>query len=626
MLDLDHLSMPLDELGQALDRRQRPLDLLAAAGGELRALPGRPRGGVRSRRSATSRNCWRSWSPALRTSSSRRRAGERGGPALDLGPGLAARLGGLGLGLLVGIERREHRFEFGDTCSLVRRRAPVSSAIGSVEPFEFGLELAPLAERPGQPLGRGGEPGVVLVELAGERALRPRVCGRVRRERRRAPASASVSARAARSACSVASVERRGGRSAGRRSDPPPGRGEAIARRRHDDRIRMRPARPRSRRRDRRPGRPADERGEQAREIGAGSTARAGAPARRPTAAHRCRPRTPAASTAPLVSDSSSALSARCADTGPSTTTAVSASPSAASTASCQPSSISTRSSSVPSTPSTSASRSAPARSRAASSASCSASTRAVLRDACSDASWRSTGAPFERRFGGEPGLLGCFDLRDERRLDRFGLCAVGAQSVGFLGELLELRAGVRRRGSSLAADRCSLRCRPVRIERSSPRTSAAALAALAPPSSADSASVIRSRSTRNAASSASSASPSGATCSRATEHLVQLGTEPGAVGFEIGDHAGVDQLAVVAFERPLALGEDARQPPRSLTELLDLHQPVAEIAGTAGRQFRLHRHDLGVELRELRLELAVDPRPLRSGRWRSLRACDAVP
>ena len=202
-------------------------------------------------------------------------------------------------------------------------------------------------------------------------------------------AAASRSSAAVDSSPGPVELGRRG--AAGRRADAPASGTEAVADVGHDDRHRDGRSPRRSRRRPRRHG----PRCRSARRAGVASpgrsewtcgrtdsptsgTDRGGRRARRRRGRHRsCRSR-------------STRCSARLAESGPSTTTAVSASPSAASTAGCQPASISIRSSRVPRTPSMSARRSAPARARATSSACWSASTRADQLDATSAARWRA--------------------------------------------------------------------------------------------------------------------------------------------------------------------------------------------------------------------------------------------
>ncbi len=90
--------------------------------------------------------------------------------------------------------------------------------------------------------------------------------------------------------------------------------------------------------------------------------------------------------------------------------------------------------------------------------------------------------------------------------------------------------------------------------------------------------------------------------------HLVELGPEPGGIGLQVGDDTGIEQLTVIAFERPPPLGEDAGKPTGAFPQLFDLHEAIADIALTARRELGLERHDLGVELRQSRLQLALGP------------------
>ena len=144
----------------------------------------------------------------------------------------------------------------------------------------------------------------------------------------------------------------------------------------------------------------------------------------------------PAASTAPLVSDSRSAASARCADSGPSTTTAVSASPSAASTASCQPAidldQVEHR-----------AEHAVDCSETLGAGAGVSGIERELQRlDAGTppggDVGRRVPlcGASLDRRVGSGARLLGTVDLLDQRRLDRLGPGTVVAEALDLLGEL----------------------------------------------------------------------------------------------------------------------------------------------------------------------------------------------
>ena len=74
---------------------------------------------------------------------------EHRGARLELGPRLAAARGGLGLGLLVGVERREHGLELGDPLALdVDVVDQVATAVRS-SALELGLQLAPFARARG---------------------------------------------------------------------------------------------------------------------------------------------------------------------------------------------------------------------------------------------------------------------------------------------------------------------------------------------------------------------------------------------------------------------------------------------------------------------------------------------
>ena len=146
---------------------------------------------------------------------------QRRRPRLELGPQLAAGPRGIGLGLLVGLQRRQQRLEFGDPLSVavdVGRRARRSSARGS----PARRHLAMLALRPRQALGGGAEAGVVGVESASQLGLGR--SGRLQRSvggQRRASAARCESRLRPRSACSTP-------RRAPRRSPHPPRRRPAI--------------------------------------------------------------------------------------------------------------------------------------------------------------------------------------------------------------------------------------------------------------------------------------------------------------------------------------------------------------------------------------------------------------
>ena len=152
-----------------------------------------------------------------------------------------------------------------------------------------------------------------------------------------------------------------------------------------------------------------------------------------------------------------------------------------------------------------------------------------------------------------------------------------------------------------------SLRSTPVRIERSSPRTSAAALAALAPPSSVPTAPRVNAaRSSRERLLVGGRArSASGATRPSArSPRRARRGTWPRRPR---GWRRRRRRAAGRGRVRASACARRACRPGRGpLAELLDAHQPIADVVGAARRQLGLERHDLGVEPGERRLQLAL--------------------
>ena len=156
------------------------------------------------------------------------------------------------------------------------------------------------------------------------------------------------------------------------------------------------------------------------------------------------------------------------------------------------------------------------------------------------------------------PRRLRLLDLGDERGLHRLGAGAVGAQAVGLGGELVEAAAHCVAAGchpSQLAlaafhrvAERAQfaadLGCRGCR-----PRSGVAGgrERLLETPALGDERFVLRRE----------QLGLRGDQVQRGF-HLAELVAQAGGVGFEVGDDAGVEQLAVIALERALALGEDA--------------------------------------------------------------------
>ena len=212
---------------------------------------------------------------------------------------------------------------------------------------------------------------------------------------------------------------------------------------------------------------------------------------------------------------------------------------------------------------------------------------------------------PLERGVGLDPCLLRGLDLLDERRLDLLGLRAIGPQATGLAFELFELGAqliGARRRPALIAL---------AALQTASNRTQLTAhLGGCA-------------RRLRSAVVGGQRFVDAlalgleiglfglerfavGGDLFQRDPDLFELGRERRDIGLEVGDDARVHQLALIAFERTLPLGEDPREAASPLAELLDLPQALADIARAARRQLCLERHDLGVELGEARLQLAL--------------------
>jgi hypothetical protein len=101
--------------------------------------------------------------------------GEHRRACLEVGAGLATGASGIGLRLLVGVEGRQDGLELRDTTAF-DGHVPGELRDGTVEGLDLARELTSLTEHPSETLGRSGEPGVVLVELAGELVLQPPCC------------------------------------------------------------------------------------------------------------------------------------------------------------------------------------------------------------------------------------------------------------------------------------------------------------------------------------------------------------------------------------------------------------------------------------------------------------------
>ena len=92
-----------------------------------------------------------------------------------------------------------------------------------------------------------------------------------------------------------------------------------------------------------------------------------------------------------------------------------------------------------------------------------------------------------------------------------------------------------------------------------------------------------------------------------------QLVVVAGGVGLQAGDHVGVEQLATVALERPAAFGDHRAETTCPLAQLLDLHQPVAEVVVAACAELGAGSQDVGVQRGELRLQPAPRRRRCRA-------------
>ena len=89
-----------------------------------------------------------------------------------------------------------------------------------------------------------------------------------------------------------------------------------------------------------------------------------------------------------------------------------------------------------------------------------------------------------------------------------------------------------------------------------------------------------------------------------APAHDGELVGVAGGVGLEAGDHVGVEQLAAIALQRPPALGDHRAEATCPLAQLLDQHEAVADVVVAPRGQLGAGRQDVGVERRELRLQL----------------------
>ena len=99
---------------------------------------------------------------------------------------------------------------------------------------------------------------------------------------------------------------------------------------------------------------------------------------------------------------------------------------------------------------------------------------------------------------------------------------------------------------------------------------------------------------------------------------LFNFFTEPGRVCLEVRNHAGVEELTLVAFKRAATLDEHRSQSPRPFAKLLDVAQAIANVARSACRKLRLNRHHCRIEYRKGRLQFRFVGGTLKLGRGQS--------
>ena len=163
-----------------------------------------------------------------------------------------------------------------------------------------------------------------------------------------------------------------------------------------------------------------------------------------------------------------------------------------------------------------------------------------------------------------------------------------------------------------------------MRIDRSSPRTSAAALAARVPPPVA--ASIDRSRLgplARERLVGLRTSSASGASAASPRRPSRSSAREPGALGLEAGDDPGIHELATVTLHRPAPFGEHAASPRARSRSCSTRTSESLDVAVAAGRQLGLGRHHRRVEPGQLPPQLTL--LRLRARRWSPASACSRV-
>ena len=536
---------------------------------------------------------------------------QQGRPCFELGSELTTRSGSGRFGLLVALERREQRLDLGDPLTLA---FDVGSSLGHVpvERLEFRVDLALLALGTRQAFGCRAEPGIVCIEPSGQFGLgvlggAEHLLGLCHR----------VSCRLELGARSVRTLgclfERCRGRSATGCPDPPTAESEPIAVTRDDDGLGMLHRHIEGVGELIDPNRRAEQRVEQGIDLGAfaasmrpyciadrrgrrtsGASAQGDDRSAGVTAAQRVE-RT-ATGRRVVDDDGCQGLAERCFDDR-------------------LPACIDLDQVEERAEHSVDALQTLGTRASA-----CCIECHLQCLDAGSPSRGLLGGIIAERLASFERGLrldrcvLGRFDLVDERRLDRAGLVAVGPESSCLL--LRELEA-VRQRflpaGHPLqfAFGPCDRRRDRPQLTAHLRRCTRCLRGGLVLPDGFEDVLALAAERRLVEAQLPGLGFEFGELGGR----LVDLVTESGSVGFEVRDHAGVEQLPLVAFERTTALDQHGGKPAGALTELFDVAQAVADVAGSACGELRLDRHHRGVEHRERGLEFLLARRALQLGR-----------
>ena len=603
VLHLDHRAVGVDQRGEPVDGDDRLLDLHAPLGGERAGfLVGlEPTLGLGDAVLEQALAFVEAGVTHFELAAARR---QHGGTCLEFGTGLTTSLRRLGLGSFLGVERRQDRFEFGDARLLTvdERRELLDRA---VEVLAFGGCLASLTEHARQPFGRRGEPGVVLVELPGQVGF-GLASGRLALLRPAQRLFGGGQCLCALLGALLGVGQRGGGRAARGGADTPAGRGESIASGGDDD-----------------GGGVFDRRGDGgidrvdadgSRDEGFQEPAHArtaGAHVRQHRVADRRRGDRAVTSTGSedgtagvgrlerferslrrlgvLDHDGGQGLAERRLD---------GLLPTLIDLDQVEEGAEHTVDAGEPFGAGT-----------------CVCGVEGELKGF--DPSRRSRrrlvgvgafgGEAFDVGVGLDAGVFGGGDLIDERRLDRLGLRTVGPQPFGVGLELFDAAGELFAPcGGTTTLALAAFDTVPDRAQL------AAHLGGRAGGFGA--ALLVVEQGRRDLFALFTECSfvgfelfGFGLDLAEGFFDLIELGTELRCVAFEVRDHAGVEEGALVAFERSLALDEDGGEAACAFAELLDLHQAVGDVALTAGRQLGFERHDLGVEAGQFGLELTFE-------------------